>query len=171
MGSDLSSRLPPELRGVLGVKSLALIGHLVHGPSLQEFHRGYPVVLAVGHARPGWVCVLFSHGRLCHHRPMGWCQSTAVGRGKRDRKHPLHTTHLRCVIWVYLVWLSGGHLHTDWRVDHRWFCALHRAPRSRSEEDGCKVIDFTVFYHFRKADFRSTRSIGQSWARCSRRKN
>ncbi len=31
---DLSPKFPPALRGVLGVKSLALGGHLVHGHSL-----------------------------------------------------------------------------------------------------------------------------------------
>jgi adhesin transport system membrane fusion protein len=37
---DLSPKFPPALGGVLGVKSLTLSGHLVHDPSLQEFHRG-----------------------------------------------------------------------------------------------------------------------------------
>ena len=36
---DLSPKSPPALRGVLGVKSLTSSGHLVHDPSLQEFHR------------------------------------------------------------------------------------------------------------------------------------
>ena len=36
---DLSPKLPPALRGVLGVKSLTSSGHLIHNPSLQEFHR------------------------------------------------------------------------------------------------------------------------------------
>ena len=39
-GLDLSPKFPPALRGVLGVKSLALGGHLVLSPSPQEFHRG-----------------------------------------------------------------------------------------------------------------------------------
>ncbi|WP_217808930.1 hypothetical protein, partial [Pacificibacter marinus] len=37
---DLSPKSPPALRGVLGVKSLALGRHLVHCLSLQKFHRG-----------------------------------------------------------------------------------------------------------------------------------
>ena len=36
---DLSPKFPPALRGVLGVKSLALGRHLVHRLSLQKFHR------------------------------------------------------------------------------------------------------------------------------------
>ena len=36
---DLSPKSPPALRGVLEVKSLTSSGHLVHDPSLQEFHR------------------------------------------------------------------------------------------------------------------------------------
>ena len=36
---DLSPKSPPALRGVLGVKSLTSSGHLVHDPSLHEFHR------------------------------------------------------------------------------------------------------------------------------------
>ena len=36
---DLSPKFPPVLRGVLGVKSLALRRHLVHCLSLQKFHR------------------------------------------------------------------------------------------------------------------------------------
>ena len=39
MEGDLSPKSPPALRGVLGVKSLTSSGHLVHDPSLQEFHR------------------------------------------------------------------------------------------------------------------------------------
>ena len=35
---DLSPKFPPALRGVFGVKSLALGRHLVHRLSLQEFH-------------------------------------------------------------------------------------------------------------------------------------
>ena len=38
MEGDLSPKSPPALRGVLGVKSLALCSHLVHRLSLQEFH-------------------------------------------------------------------------------------------------------------------------------------
>lgn len=37
---DLSPKSPPALRGVLGVKSLALGRHLVHCLSLQKFHWG-----------------------------------------------------------------------------------------------------------------------------------
>ena len=40
LGSDLSPKSPPALRGVLGVKSLALGRHLVHCLSLQKFHWG-----------------------------------------------------------------------------------------------------------------------------------
>ena len=36
---DLCPKFPPALRGVLGVKSLALGRHLVHRLSLQKFHR------------------------------------------------------------------------------------------------------------------------------------
>ena len=36
---DLSPKSPPALRGVLGVKSLALGRHLVHRLSLQKLHR------------------------------------------------------------------------------------------------------------------------------------
>jgi hypothetical protein len=36
---DLRPKFPPALRGVLGVKSLALGSHLVHHLSLQKFHR------------------------------------------------------------------------------------------------------------------------------------
>ena len=36
--TDLSPKFPPALRGVLGVKSLALGCHLVHRLSLQKFH-------------------------------------------------------------------------------------------------------------------------------------
>ena len=36
---DLRPKFPPALRGVLGVKSLALGRHLVHCLSLQKFHR------------------------------------------------------------------------------------------------------------------------------------
>ena len=39
VSSDLSPKFPPALCGVLGVESLALGRHLVHGLSLQEFHR------------------------------------------------------------------------------------------------------------------------------------
>ncbi|MFT6912690.1 MAG: hypothetical protein ACJAQW_001292, partial [Paracoccaceae bacterium] len=39
LNSDLSPKFPPALRGVLGVKSLALGRHLVHRLSLQRFHR------------------------------------------------------------------------------------------------------------------------------------
>ena len=38
-GADLSPKFPLALRGALGVKSLTSSGHLVHDPSLQEFHR------------------------------------------------------------------------------------------------------------------------------------
>jgi hypothetical protein len=38
-GADLSPKFPPALRGVLGIKSLALGRHLVHRFSLQKFHR------------------------------------------------------------------------------------------------------------------------------------
>jgi hypothetical protein len=37
-GSDLCPKSPPALRGVLGVKSLALGGHFVHRLSLQKLH-------------------------------------------------------------------------------------------------------------------------------------
>ena len=37
--TDLCPKFPPALRGVLGVKSLALGRHLVHRLSLQKFHR------------------------------------------------------------------------------------------------------------------------------------
>ena len=37
--TDLSPKFPPVLRGVLGVRSLALRRHLVHCLSLQKFHR------------------------------------------------------------------------------------------------------------------------------------
>ena len=37
-GGDLCPKFPPALRGVLGVKSLALGRHFVHRLSLQEFH-------------------------------------------------------------------------------------------------------------------------------------
>lgn len=37
--TDLSPKFPPALRGVLGVKSLALGRHLVHRLSMQKFHR------------------------------------------------------------------------------------------------------------------------------------
>ena len=37
--SDRCPKFPPALRGVLGVKSLALGRHLVHRLSLQKFHR------------------------------------------------------------------------------------------------------------------------------------
>ena len=36
---DLSPKFPPVLRGVLGIKSLALGRHLDHRLSLQKFHR------------------------------------------------------------------------------------------------------------------------------------
>jgi hypothetical protein len=39
VGSDLCPKFPPALRGVLGVKSLALGRHLVHRLSLQKLHR------------------------------------------------------------------------------------------------------------------------------------
>ena len=35
---DLRPKFPPALHRVLGVKSLALSGHLVHCLSLQKFH-------------------------------------------------------------------------------------------------------------------------------------
>ena len=37
---DLIPKFPPALRGVLGVKYLALGRHLVHCLFLQKFHRG-----------------------------------------------------------------------------------------------------------------------------------
>ena len=36
--ANLRPKFPPALRGVLGVKSLALGCHFVHRLSLQEFH-------------------------------------------------------------------------------------------------------------------------------------
>ena len=39
LDDDLCPKFPPALRGVLGVKSLALGRHLVHRLSLQKFHR------------------------------------------------------------------------------------------------------------------------------------
>ena len=39
VGRDLRAKFPPALRGVLGVKSLALGGHFVYVLSLQEFYR------------------------------------------------------------------------------------------------------------------------------------
>jgi hypothetical protein len=39
-GVDLGPKLPAALRGIFGVKSLALCRHLVHCLSLQKLHRG-----------------------------------------------------------------------------------------------------------------------------------
>jgi hypothetical protein len=39
--SEVRPNFPPNLREVLGVKSLPLGRYLVHSRSLQEFHRGH----------------------------------------------------------------------------------------------------------------------------------